>query len=164
MTPEQIGTLDAFEAKFLSEDYRNLLRSRLVRYFEDNRDELVAPDGKFDKDKASADIRTFMEGLVGTDADMKRAFDQFKSECALAETEILAAVQAELEPMQQDTIKAVEWAQDFTVNVEVKPETLQAAAGAVCSITIKSTIRNYTWSKVDDDPQDIHSIRTLSPE
>ena len=66
--------------------------------------------------------------------------------------------------MEQEIKDVIEWAQDFKVNVEIKPDKIQAAAGAVCSITVKSTIRNYTWSKVGDDPQDIHSVRTLSPE
>jgi len=164
LSPEQVAALDRFEARFLAEDYRNLLRSRLVRYFEENRDELLDKDDRFNEQMAVGQIRGFIEGLVGREPDLKRALDQFQADVQPVEQEILAAVQSELNSMQQDITDAIERAQDFTVSVEINPEKIQAASGAVCSITVKSTIRNYTWSKVDDDTQDIRSIRTLSPE
>jgi hypothetical protein len=179
LTKDEASALDNFEARFLGEDYRNLLRARLVRFFEENQDALFPPDGKFQKDFALQHITAFIEGLVSSEPAMKDALQALatapvpvggaarvdaKVNAERIEREILAAVATELDSMGQEIKNVAEWAQDFKVNVEIKPDKIQAAAGAVCSITVKSTIRNYTWSKVGDDPQDIHSLRTLSPE
>jgi hypothetical protein len=163
-SPDDKAALTSFENSFLSEDYRNLLRARLMRYLQDNLEKLIEKgDGHFKTEEAEKDIKEFIENLRN-DPVMAQAIRRFPEQLQPGEADLLQTINKQLSAMNPELQEALQGPPDFRIDVDVKPELVNAAQNAVCSISVKSTIRNYVWAKVDDDPQSIHSIRTLHPE
>jgi hypothetical protein len=165
LTQEQRAALTAFANGFLSEDYRNILRARFVRYFEEHREDFVK-DKTFLEQQAARDIAQFVQGL-GDDPLMQRALAPFSTEVVQASMkELLEHIDERLKELGNDNAieNAIAWAKDFKIEVDVGPEPVQAAGASACTVSVKTTVRNYVWSKVDEDPQQLQSLRTLQPE
>jgi hypothetical protein len=161
LTDEQRAALVAFENGFFSEDYRNIFRARLVRYFEDQR-AVITSKGSLPIDETMKRITEFIEGL-SADPRMETAMKQFKADVDPSFKTLLTAIREKLEGMSAE-FKEANDSQDFKIDINVDPAQVKEAGQSVCTISVKATVRNYTWSKVDEDPEDFHSLRTLQPE
>ena len=159
---EQRAALEAFASSFLSEVYRNILRARFVRYFEENRAAFIN-DETLLQTKAVTDIKAFIEGL-SADPMMQRALAQFPEDVQPSFDTLLGTIQEKLTVMAKEFRDANEWAKDFKIDIDVDPARVKDAGQSLCTISVKTTVRNYTWSKVDEDPKDFNSLRTLQPE
>lgn len=162
LKPEQRAALDAFASGFLSEEYRIILRARFVRYFEENRAAFIADESLL-RTKAVTDIKAYVEGL-SADPLMQRALAQFPGDVEPSFQALLDTIQGKLNTMADEFKEANEWAKDFKIDINVDPARVQNAGQALCTIAVKTTVRNYTWSKVDEDPKFGNSLRTLQPE
>jgi hypothetical protein len=165
LTAEQRSAIDTFATAFLSEDYRAILRARFIRYFEENREKFVA-DNTFLTTQTPHDIEDFIKGL-GNEPMMKQALAPFTTEEVESSLQaMMDAIKEKIASFGSDTAleDAVKWAKDFKIEVAVDADHVNAVGASVCRIDVKTTIRNYTWSKVDEDPRGFASVRTLQPE
>lgn len=163
LDPQKKAVVQAFEDRFLAEDYRNLLRTRLVRFLEEHRDTLISQEGVFDMDRMMEQVDRFMITLA-SEPEMHNPLAMFPDETQQIRDEMMKCMRHELNSMKDEIQREWELAADYRIDVEIHPEKIREAENAICSISVKSVIRNYTWSKVDDDQGSVHSIRTLQPE
>lgn len=163
LSKEQENSLQAFQNQFLSDDSRNQLAGRLFRYFQAHGAELVKDGDHLDADRVKARIQRFSEELATKSPELKAVMNDFKEEWKPAYASMLEKIGVRLGEMQKDVAEAAKEPGDFKLQVEVSPDKLKDQP-ALSSIKIVSTVKNYTWSKVDVDPQDLHNIRTLNPE
>jgi len=165
LTPDQRDAVVAFDAKFLSSEYRDLLRSRLLRYFEDNQAKLIDANGRFDVDTALGALKQYTIGLAEETPEIKRLLEILKVEVQRAWDDILGDVKTRLQSMHSEIQEAFISTQEYKVDIEVDASRLaQLPQPTLSSVKIKSVVRNYTWSKVDTDPKDLRAIRRLVPE
>jgi hypothetical protein len=165
LTAEQRSAIDKFATAFMSEDYRAILRARFIRYFEENREKFVA-DKTFLTTTTPHDVEDFIKGL-GNEPQMRDALAPFTTQEVESSLQaMMKAIQDKIASFGNDTAleDAVKWAKDFKIEVAVDADRVNAVGASVCRIDVKTTIRNYTWSKVDEDPQGFASLRTLQPE
>jgi hypothetical protein len=162
LTDDQQTTLNKFEEAYLSDEYRNSLTSGLYQYFKDNSAQLV-DDGNLKVDEVEARIEKFAEDLAAASPPLQTVMDRFASVWKPAYDAMLAKVKGSLDTMKAEIAEAYKQPGDFKIQVEVTPDQLKDKP-ALSSIKVVSSIKNYTWSKVDVDPRDLHNIRTLNPE
>jgi hypothetical protein len=165
LTTAQTNALNAFDAKFLSTEFRDLLRGRLLRYFEDNQTKLIDASGNLNVDAAVEAIKQFTLQLAQETPEVSQLLTILKEEVQKAWDDILTNVSERLQSMQGEIHEAFKSTEEFKVEVEVDATTLAGRApDTVSTVKMKCSVRNYTWAKVDTDPKDLRSIRRLVPE
>jgi hypothetical protein len=163
LTPAQQTALNKFEEAYLSDEYRNSLISGLYQYFKDHSAELVDSDGNLKVDVVEERIEKFAEDLAANSPQLQTVMQQFASVWHSAYDDMKKKVKDGLVTMKAEISEAYKEPGDFKIQVEVTPDKLKDQP-ALSSIKVVSSIKNYTWSKVDVDPRDLHNIRTLNPE
>ena len=162
---DQRDAVRAFDAKFLSSEYRDLLRSRLLRYFEDNQAKLIDASGKFDVETALGALKQYTIDLAEETPEIKRLLEILKVGVQKAWDDIFGDVSTRLESMRSEIQEAFISTQEYKVDIEVDASRLaQLPQPTISAVKIKSVVRNYRWSKVDTDPKDLRAIRRLIPE
>ncbi len=165
LTTAQTNALNAFDAKFLSTEFRDLLRGRLLRYFEDNQTKLIDASGNLNVDATVEAIKQFTLQLAQETPEVSQLLAILKEEVQKAWDDILTNVSERLQSMQGEIHEAFKSTVEFKVEVEVDAATLAGRApDTVSTVKMKCSVRNYTWAKVDTDPKDLRSIRRLVPE
>lgn len=154
------------ERTFLSEDNREKLRGRLLRYLNENASTLIDTGaGALKTELVEQQVIDFVSSLAREremvsvmqtvllgDEGWKAAFEEGKKRA-----------RNELESMAAD-IQAVRGRYpDFRIEVEVSPDALRNHP-AVSRVRVKSVVKNYHWAKVDVDTEEMRNIRTLNPE
>src|ERR1017187_6588154 len=105
----------------------------------------------------------FAEDLAANSPQLQTVMQQFASVWHSAYDDMKKKVKDGLVTMRAEISEAYKEPGDFKIQVEVTPDKLKDQP-ALSSIKVVSSIKNYTWSKVDVDPRDLHNIRTLNPE
>lgn len=152
----------AFEKRFLSDDNRELQSGRLLQYFNESVDRIVREDGTLDVAAVLKDLESDANKTVFAQSEVQ------KLQAIIPGSEWERFVkQAEdrcerlIEELAQEIAKLGDKYPDYRITVDPNPA---AQAAPISSIKIKSSVRNYKWSKVDVDAADMRNVRTLSPE
>jgi hypothetical protein len=162
--PAQKAAADQLEKTFLSDENRERLRGRLLRYFNDNAEELTK-SGELDVDKVNVQVEQFKKSL-DQDPDLiaaQKAIPIPGDGWTRTLDEAKKKVGQQVGRMAEE-MKAVKGRYfDYKIEVEVSPDALRDHP-AVSQVRVKSRVKNYRWSKVDVDPADLRNLRTLTPE
>src|SRR5262249_13226700 len=145
---------------------RERLRGRLLRYFNAHADELIdAKTGELAVGMVNDRVDLFKKSLA-QDPDLLAAQRDISiggEGWPRVLEDAKSKVSKEVEDLAVD-IKAVKGKYpDYKIEVEVSPDALRNHP-AVSQVRVKSSVKNYRWSKVDVDPTDLRNVRTLSAE
>jgi hypothetical protein len=155
----------AAEAKLQSRELRGQLRTRLLRYLEDNQSKLIDANGKFNVDMARGEVQRLSADLAEGTPEVSKFFATMQAGPQEASDEASREVNAELESLSREIQEAYKSTQEYKVEIEVDAAKLaQLPQPVVSSVKIKSVIRNYTWSKVETDPKTLRASRVLVPD
>lgn len=153
-----------FEKRFLSDESRELLSSRLLQYFNESQRTIIRGNGTLDVEEVTKAIDKFAtEDILGQpDAKTLRGkipdiFDQKKDEARNKYIGYIQELAAEIEKLRDKY-------PDYKIVIDPSPSASAVPGAPISSIKIKSIVRNYKWSKVDVDDVDLRNIRTLTPE
>ncbi len=186
----QLRAADQLERTFLSDENRDRLRGRLLRFFNEESDKWFddkgnlapprpdppeesaqappAPQSPAPATEAEKEIRKrlakFKKSLI-TDKDLLAA----QQALALGDTlqkaidEADERVRKEVADMLTD-INAVKGRYpDYKVEIDVSPEGLRTHP-AVSHVRVRSAVKNYKWAKVEVDSADMRNVRNLTQE
>ena len=161
-TKDAIG---AFETRYLSDDNRELLTGRLLQYFNESVDKIIRSDGSLDVGKVLADLDADVTKSVLRQPQVQTLNAQF----APADWERLVKQARDgyvslIGQLAEDVKNLRDKYPDYRVVVDPSMAGVSGPGAPVSSIKIKSSVRNYKWSKVDVDDADLRNIRTLNPE
>jgi hypothetical protein len=164
---------DRFQNKILSDEFRVTLHGRLLRYLNENTEELLSAkeDGPFDANKALAQLSGVID-VVRKEPEVVAFESAFGPPDASPAVRLLddafgnakAGVAEELKQMGTAVNQAYRRYPDYSVQVEIDPAKLQSNSAAASYIKVKAVVKNYRWSKVDVDSKDMRNLRTLVPE
>ena len=156
------ATIAAFEKRFLSDDNRELQSGRLLQYFNESVDRIVREDGTLDVAAVLEDLKADANKTVFAQPDVKTLKDRFSdSEWTRFVEQAEDRCEKLVEELAREIAKLGDKYPDYRITVDPNPA---AQAAPISSIKIKSSVRNYKWSKVDVDAADMRNVRTLSPE
>jgi hypothetical protein len=153
---------------FLSDENREKLRGRLLRFFNESVGRWFDEKGVFQEATAKQDIEDrlvkFRESLA-KDKDLAAAQttiklgDSWKAAIDTAHED----VGKQVDKMLADIKAVMGRYPDYKVEVDVTPAGLQTHP-AVSHVRVKSSVKNYRWSKIDVDPGDLRNVRSLTLE
>jgi len=163
--PETRAAIVAFERRFLSDDNRELLSGRLLQYFNESVDEILGAEGRLDVDAVMRDLDGDVNKTVFTQPEVETLkshfqeteWSEFKKEARDRCKELVGELAAEIEKLRDKY-------PDYRITVDPSPAAQATPGAPISTIKIKSTVRNYKWSKIDVDDADMRNVRTLSPE
>jgi len=151
---------------FFTDEVLENLTGRLLQYFNDTVEEMVVTRGQ------SVDV-----SQVTQDLERETVFAVLRPEDAAALQQLesrlgVAGPPPQWQESRQQLIKDLDGDisgmrgkyPDYNISVSVDAGTLGSLGAAVSSIRVKSTVKNYKWSKVDVDEGDLRHVRTLVPE
>jgi len=160
----QRAAITNFEKKVQLEDSRDALSGRLLQYFNENADRMLKNDGALDVATVEADLGRLSISILKQPETLglKQAGAALDwNALARAESDLVSKRLGELSV----ALQAVKGRYpDYSIDLELDPEKIRASALPMSSITIKSSVKGYSWSKVDVDETDMRNVRTLTAE
>jgi hypothetical protein len=155
--------INAFVKRFLSDENRELLTGRLLQYFNEGMSTLVDESCKLDVATVMQDLDSDVNKTVLAQpmvAELRKHFDQD------AWSQLQKQARARCEELVTELAGEIEKLKDKypDYRITVDPAAVVQAGASISSIKIKSSVRNYKWSKVDVDDADLRNIRSLTPE
>jgi hypothetical protein len=161
-TREQI---EAFQKRFLSDENRELLSGRLLQYFNESVDKLVDANCKLDVKKVMEDLDGDINKTVfaqPTVIELQRHFqpnvwDAYVQKARALCNALVTELGGEIEKLKNKY-------PDYRIAIDPSAAAQAPAGAPISSIRIKSSVRNYKWSKVDVDETELRNVRTLTPE
>lgn len=158
-----------------SKDYRDQLVARFLRYFEENQSEIIVnrPADKegqqLNKAEVLKTIGDYINRLQVDDPHISQLFESLHPDRPAKIVEDIQKKTGDvIDQIQPRVAAAFDQCNDFKVQVNIKPEAIQAAGAAVSSVKVKAIMKNYIWDKIDIDHQiegeEVRSVRALNPE
>jgi hypothetical protein len=166
---------DSFRARVLAPTNVDLLSGRVLQYLNENpEDVMVAVEVKGSDGKPPPNRWDTIE----RDVIQKQVIDQLSSDAQAAS--FYGLTQQAWDAAQKAVKESHPWLAalgemadaiadikdkypDCRILVNVDPQAI-AGSGAVSTIKIKASVKNYKWSKIDIDKGDLRNIRALNPE
>lgn len=153
-----------FENRILSDDNRELLSGRLLQYFNESVETILKDDGSLDQELVTKDLGDFVNKYVLGQTEQEAFRNSLKDRWDGLIKEVEGSYRPQVEELAGALFNVRNKYPDFKILIEPDPTGLAAQGAAVSSIKIKSSMRNYKWSKVDVDDADLRHVRTLGPE
>lgn len=155
--------IETFEKRFLSDENRELLTGRLLQYFNESVSILVDENCKLEVATVMRDLdndvnKTVLAQPMVTELQKhfeKDAWGNLQSDGRARCEELVKELGGEIEKLKDKY-------PDYRITID--PAAAAQAGASISSIKIKSSVRNYKWSKVDVDDADLRNIRSLTPE
>jgi hypothetical protein len=152
------------EKRLLAEEYRDAISGRLMQYFNESTEQILSTEGELNIERVLDDLVRLRLNVL-RQPDIERLHAQFTEvgwlELANQERDIDRGLVKELADEVAHVFKRYP---DFRITLEMDPEKIKTAGLPLSTITIKSSVRDYRWSKVDVDKTDMRNVRTLNPE
>ena len=154
-----------FEKRFLSDESRELLSSRLLQYFNESQHTIIGEDCTLDVTKVQGDINNFVTTSILEQPEVKPLEARIPPEVWRQEIKGAKDTYGRLiEELAAEIAKLRDRYPDYKIVVDPNPSAPAVPGTPISSIKIKCSVRNYKWSKVDVDDVDLRNIRTLTPE
>lgn len=161
----QRASFAAFEKRFLSDENRELLQGRLLQYFNESAERIVSSDCTLDVDAVIADLDSDLSTSVLHQPEVQTLTAQFPNsgweqvigDARRRYVDLIGKLATDIAALRDRY-------PDYRIVIDPSPAGVGVPGMPVSSIKIKSTVRNYKWSKVDVDEADLRNIRSLSPE
>ena len=162
---ETRAAIAAFERRFLSDDNRELLTGRLLQYFNDSKDRILGDDGVLDVAAVMKDLASDTDTTIFEQPEVKALRAQFTPEnWARSVTNANDICKRLVGELATEVAKLRDKFPDYRITVDPNAAATAAPGAQISSIKIRSTVRNYKWSKVAVDDVDMRNVRTLTPE
>jgi hypothetical protein len=154
-----------FDSRLCSDETLQRLNGRLLQYFDESTDDILNESGALKEDAVVDALTTSPATAVLLQPEVSPVKDRFTDNDWGV---ILTATHTGFEERVKQLAKEIAGLRnkypDFKLVVEVDAATLQNVPRPLSTIRIKSSVKNYTWAKVDVDSSDLRHIRTLTPE
>ncbi len=160
--PPEIVWLDVINYTF-SPDFRSALRTKIVDCFESSVYGLIDPQNNLLDVEALLDL---LKDVVDASIYQKAEIAAFMKDSDFSgpiKTAVTTRMKSDLESMRVEIEFVRRAAEDYIVEVDVTSDKLQEVPeAALSSIKLTTSMRNYTWSQVEQKDERI--IRRLIPE
>ncbi|MDH5366704.1 MAG: hypothetical protein OEW67_06940 [Cyclobacteriaceae bacterium] len=143
-----------------SENVKSELKTKILEYLDNNTKNLIDEKLDLNVTKARDGIKIVVSTVIYRqdkvkELDTDNLLSSVKSSVSAGLTEVLNSMDTALEFIQA--------AEEYKVEIDVTANSLQSLPEeAISSVKIKTVIRNYTWSQVEE--KDGKPIRRLIPE
>jgi len=158
------ASIIAFERRFLSDDNRELLSGRLLQYFNESVDQILDDAGAMKVDLVMKDINDYVDKSVFAQPEVRALQGHFEKDWETFVSAAGSRCEKLVNELAAEIAKLRSKYPDYRISVDPNPVIQVAPGTPISSIKIKSTVRNYKWSKVDVDDADMRNVRTLTPE
>jgi hypothetical protein len=157
------------EKRFFSDENRELVAGRLLQKFNEAVDSLFEPP---DKPRDPKKLGNLVMDFIADDPSVRELWDAVtalqkrypEADWKYQRDEIDDKTEEQVDALNKAIDKLQHSYPDYKLVIDPSAHALAVPGLPVSSIKIKSTVRNYKWSKVEVDPTDMRNIRTLNPE
>jgi hypothetical protein len=161
--PSAAAILADLEKGLLSDENRELVTGRLLQKFNESADAII------DDDK---NLKSLVLEFMNNDKAVQMLWSELQilqrrfpvDSWSYLREKIEAKTNEQIEDLAEAIGKLRTRYPDYKLSVDPNAQSLAASGAPISSIKIKSTVRNYKWSKVEVDETDMRNIRTLNPE
>jgi len=158
------AALATFENRLLSEENRELLKGRLLQYFNENIDRIIDGDCILNEETVIAHLGEFIDTSILNQPEVEKVIGLFAGDWEQVAGNVRQGYQEQVHQLKVAIEKLRDKYPDYKITINPTAAALTAPGMPISSVKIKSKVRNYKWTKVDVDDADLRNVRTLNPE
>jgi len=158
------AALATFENRLLSEENLELLKVRLLQYFNENIDRIIDGDCILNEETVIAHLGEFIDTSILNQPEVEKVIGLFAGDWEQVAGNVRQGYQEQVHQLKVAIEKLRDKYPDYKITINPTAAALTAPGMPISSVKIKSKVRNYKWTKVDVDDADLRNVRTLNPE